>query len=136
MLKNDNTENIIDVVDKKEATQEEQLENAVKIARVQHRQLENLIRLDLRNYVRMLTSQGIKENQKLQAAQSLERAICFAFDFGVGATNAGIQDHGVFGQMENLLAGHLVKLKENGMLITAYNLKKQEDNTQGETNNG
>lgn len=107
-------------------TPQEQVDHAVKIARAQQKALDALIDADIKNYMYMLVRSGVNENDKVQIINSFTRSILFAMDFGVGATDRNLNQKGKLAKLENSMAAHLVRLKENGMLIMADNLQKQE----------
>ena len=109
-----------------ELTPEQQMETAHKVAVMNQKALSQLIKLDIRNYLNNLTASGVDGNMKKQIKESLERAIVFSFDFGINVTNAGIAESGKLARQENALAAHLVRLRENSMLLLADNMRKQE----------
>lgn len=113
---------------------EQQREEAIKIAVVHQKALDNLVRLDLRNYLNMLTASGVSGNDKHQIKLSLERAIMAGMDYGVSVTNQGLQQTGKFATIENSMAAHIARLRENSMLIIADKLEKETTNTKGENN--
>lgn len=122
---------------KPELTTDQQLSQAVTIAVVHQRALDNLIRLDLRNYLNTLTAPGVSGLEKKQLKDSIERALMAAIDFGVDVVNQGLQEHGKLGKMESSFAAHIARILDNRMLILANNLQKQEltNNEQGEKTN-
>jgi hypothetical protein len=113
-----------------EISQEQKLEESIKIATVHQKALDNMVRLDLRNYLNMLTSSGVSGNKKLQIIQSLERAIMAGLDYGVGVSNQGILDKGPLAKLEASMAAHVARIRENSMLLIANNLKNNEETEQ------
>ncbi len=109
-----------------ELTPEQQMEAARKVAIMNQKALAQLIKLDIRNYLNNLTAPGVNGNMQKQIKESIERAILFSFDFGINVTNAGIAESGKLARQENALAAHLVRLRENSMLLLADNMRKQE----------
>ena len=123
---------------KPELTIDQQREQAVKIAMIHQRALDNLIRLDLRNYLNTLTAPGVSGVEKKQIKDSIERALMASIDFGVDVVNQGLQQHGKLGAMENNFAAHMARILDNRMLILANNLQKKEEtqtNNEGEKTN-
>lgn len=109
-----------------ELTAEQQMESARKVAVMNQKALAQLIKLDIRNYLNNLTAPRVNGNMQKQIKESIERAILFSFDFGINVTNAGIAESGKLARQENALAAHLVRLRENSMLLLADNMRKQE----------
>jgi hypothetical protein len=109
-----------------ELTQEQQMETARKVAVMNQKALSQMVKLDIRNYLNQLTSPGVDGNLKKQIKESIERAIVFSFDFGINVTNADILQSGKLAKQENAFAAHLVRLRENSMLLLADNMRKQE----------
>lgn len=109
-----------------ELTAEQQMESARKVAVMNQKALSQLVKLDIRNYLNNLTAQGVDGNTKKQIKESIERAILFSFDFGINVTNANLAESGKLARQENALAAHLVRLRENSMLLLADNMRKQE----------
>lgn len=109
-------------------TPEQQMETARKVAVMNQKALSQLIKLDIRNYLNNLTAPGVDGNTKKQIKESMERAIVFSFDFGINVTNADLAESGKMAKQENALAAHLVRLRENSMLLLADNMRKQELN--------
>lgn len=109
-----------------ELTPEQQMETARKVAVMNQKALAQLIKLDIRNYLNNLTAPGVNGNMQKQIKESIERAILFSFDFGINVTNADLAESGKLARQENALAAHLVRLRENSMLLLADNLRKQE----------
>lgn len=109
-----------------ELTPEQQMETARKVAVMNQKALAQLIKLDIRNYLNNLTAPGVNGNMQKQIKESIERAILFSFDFGINVTNAGIAESGKLARQENAMAAHLVRLRENSMLLLADNMRKQE----------
>lgn len=109
-----------------ELTPEQQMETARKVAVMNQKALSQLIKLDIRNYLNNLTASGVDGNMKKQIKESIERAIVFSFDFGINVTNAEIAESGKLARQENAFAAHLVRLRENSMLLLADNMRKQE----------
>lgn len=125
-------------VTKQELSADQQYEQAVKIAVVHQQALDNLIRLDLRNYLNILTAPGVSGIEKNQIKASIERALMASIDFGVDVVNQGLQQHGRLGAMENNFAAHIARILDNRMLILANNLQKKEEtqtNNEGEKTN-
>ena len=125
-------------VRKQELSTDQQYEQAVKIAVVHQQALDNLIRLDLRNYLNILTAPGVSGIEKNQIKASIERALMASIDFGVDVVNQGLQQHGRLGAMENNFAAHIARILDNRMLILANNLQKKEEtqtNNEGEKTN-
>lgn len=123
---------------KPELTTDQQYEQAVKIAVVHQQALDNLIRLDLRNYLNILTAPGVSGIEKNQIKASIERALMASIDFGVDVVNQGLQQHGRLGAMENNFAAHIARILDNRMLILANNLQKKEEtqtNNEGDKTN-
>jgi hypothetical protein len=109
-----------------ELTPEQQMETARKVAVMNQKALAQLIKLDIRNYLNNLTAPGVNGNMQKQIKESIERAILFSFDFGINVTNADLAESGKLARQENALAAHLVRLRENSMLLLADNMRKQE----------
>lgn len=105
---------------------EENVENAIKFITFEQKALYNMIRLDIRNYLNLLTAHGTTGNMQKQIKESMERAIVMAMDYGTEVLNPVLQDHGRLGKLEQAFAAHLAKSKENGMLIIANNMGKAE----------
>ena len=125
-------------VRKQELSTDQQYEQAVKIAVVHQQALDNLIRLDLRNYLNILTAPGVSGIEKNQIKASIERALMASIDFGVDVVNQGLQQHGRLGAMENNFAAHIARILDNRMLILANNLQKKEEtqtNNEGDKTN-
>lgn len=121
-----------------EVTPEQQREQAVAVAKVHQRALDNLVRLDLRNYLNMLTAPGVSGNDKMAIKVSIERAITAAIDYGVDVVNQGLLEKGKMAKLENSFAAHLARLMDNRMLLLADKMEKEQNNTetkQGETVN-
>lgn len=120
-----------EVETKKEDTQlteVEQMESARKVAIMHQRALDNIVRLDLRNYLNMLTASGVDGATKKQIKESIERAIMTSVDFGVDITNQNTIEKGKLARQENAFAAHLVRLKENSMLLLADNMRLEQQN--------
>ena len=107
-------------------TPEQQMETARKVAVMNQKALSQMVKLDIRNYLNNLTAPGVDGNLKKQIKESIERAILFSFDFGIDVTNADILQSGKLAKQENAFAAHLVRLRENSMLLLADNMRKQE----------
>ncbi len=109
-----------------ELTTEQQMEAARKVAVMNQKALSQLIKLDIRNYLNNLTAPGVNGNMQRQIKESIERAILFSFDYGINVTRADLAETGKLAKQENALAAHLVRLRENSMLLLADNMRKQE----------
>ena len=121
-----------------EVTPEQQREQAVSVAKVHQRALDNLVRLDIRNYLNMLTAPGVSGADKMAIKISIERAITAAADYGVDVVNQGLLEKGKMAKLENSFAAHLARLMDNRMLLLADKMEKEQNNTetkQGETVN-
>lgn len=131
-----------DKIKAKEIDPEQQKETALKVAAMHQKALNQLVRLDIRNYLGMLTAHGVSGNQKQAIKDSLERAIIAAFDYGVETENVELYQKGELAKYENSFAAHMARLKENGMIIIANKyeeaekekLKKIEGEINGEVN--
>lgn len=124
----ENTQQTTETKPDVELTQEQQLETARKVATMNQRALSDLVRLDIRNYLNMLTAPNVDGKMQLQIKQSIERAIVMCFDFGVDVVGATTLQSGKLAKQENAFAAHLVRLKENSMVLIADNMRKQELN--------
>lgn len=111
----------------------EKLEAAVQYIENEQKALYNMLRLDIRNYLNLLTAHGTTENRRKQIKESFERAIIMAMDFGTDVLNPALQQKGDLAKIENAFAAHLVRCKENGMVIIANNMRdaEAEENTDG-----
>ena len=115
-------------------TSEEQTQDAVKVAVIHQKALDNLVRLDIRNYLNMLTSPGVKEVDKMQIKVSMERAFMAGMDYGVDVVNQGLKESGKLATIENSFAAHVARMRDNGMLIIANKLNEKEKQNTGENN--
>lgn len=115
-------------------TPEEQTQDAVKVAIVHQKALDNLVRLDIRNYLNMLTAPGVKELDKSQIKLSLERALMAGMDYGVDVVGQGLRQEGKLAHIENSFAAHIARMRDNGMLIIANKLNEKEKQNTGENN--
>lgn len=123
---------------KQEATPEQQRQQALDMAKIHQRALDNLVRLDIRNYLNMLTAPGVSGVQKQVIKTSIERAIAAAVDYGVDVTNQGLMEKGKLAKLESSFAAHLARLMDNRMLLLADRLDKEQkelENKQGEKTN-
>lgn len=118
----------------KQRTPEEQTQDAVKVAVVHQKALDNLVRLDVRNYLNMLTSPGVKEVDKMQIKLSFERALMAGMDYGVDVVNQGLRETGKLATIENSFAAHIARMRDNGMLLIANTLNEKEKQNTGEKN--
>lgn len=110
-----------------ELTVEEQIESAYKISVTKQKGFNKMVGETIGYYIDSLTKSGVTGNQRQIIKKSLIRAILFAFDHGINITNADIAQRGQdLAKLENQLAAQLVHLKENTMLLLAYNMRKQE----------
>jgi hypothetical protein len=85
-----------------------------------------MIRLDIRNFLNLLTASGTTGNMQKQIKESIERAIIMALDYGTEILNPKLLEHGKLGKLEQSFAAHIAKCKENGMLLIANNLHNKQ----------
>lgn len=105
---------------------EQTMESTIKYLEMQQKALYQMIRLDVRNFLNLLTAHGTTGNMQKQIKESIERAIIMALDFGTEVLNPQLREHGALGKLECSFAAHLAKCKENGLLLIANNMQKQE----------
>ena len=118
---------------------EKQKDTSIKVATMHQKALYQLVQLDIRNYLAMLTAPGVSGNEKSQIKLSIERAILAAFDYGVEVANVELLQKGKLAHLENSFAAHMARLKENGMIIIAQKyedaeLEKLQKIKEGESN--
>jgi hypothetical protein len=116
---------------------QEKLDEALKFIYTEQKALYEMLRLDIRNYLNLLTAHGTTEVRRKQIKESFERAIIMAMDFGTDVLNPALQQKGDLAKIENAFAAHIVRCKENGMVIIANNMGKKEvsdEATTGEEN--
>lgn len=104
----------------------ESLVDAAEMAKLNQITLDHLVRLDIRNMLDLLTSNGINGVQKKQIKESIERAIMFPFDLDLNLTKAGLAQEGRYSKLEQTTAAHLAKLIDNTTLLRANNFLKEE----------
>ena len=97
----------------------EKLDAAVEYILNEQRALYHMLRLDIRNYLNLLTAHSTPQVKQKQIKESFERAIIMAMDFGTDVLNPALQQKGPLADIENAFAAHLVRCKENGMVIIA-----------------
>lgn len=108
-------------------TPEQQMETTIKILKLQQKALSDLVVLDIRNLLKMLTAPGITESTRKQIRESIERAIVMGFDYGVEVVNPVLREHGALGKLEVSFAAHMARLKENGMVLIADSMSKKDE---------
>lgn len=111
----------------KQLSPEEQMATTIKILKLQQKALSELVVLDLRNFLKMLTAPGVNEATRKQIRESIERAIVMGFDYGVEVMNPVLREHGALGQLEVAFAAHMARLKENGMVLIADSMQKKDE---------
>lgn len=116
--------------EKTEVTVEQQAESTMKIIRMQQQALSDLVVLDLRNFLLALTAPNVNAAKRKEIRESIERALVMGFDYGVDIVKPTLREHGNLGKLECAFAAHMARLKENGMLIIADNMSKQEKELQ------
>ena len=117
-----------------ELTPEQQREQAISVAKVHQRALDNLVRLDLRGYLNMLTAPRVSGSDKMAIKISIERALTAAVDYGVDVVNQGLLESGKLAKLENSFAAHLARLMDNRMLLLADKMEKQQTKTEEKVN--
>lgn len=118
----------------KELTPEQQRDQAVSVAKIHQRALDNLVRLDLRNYLNMLTAPRVSGADKMAIKISIERALTAAVDYGVDVVNQGLLESGKLAKLENGFAAHLARLMDNRMLLLADKMEKEQTKTEEKVN--
>lgn len=109
-------------------TTAENMETTIKALKIQQKALSQLVNIHAQTLISvMISSNGVSELKKRQAAVALLEAIEFALDFGVNVTKPRLREGGeVFANQANNLAGVLVKALDNRMVLLADNMYKQE----------
>ncbi len=107
-------------------TPEQQMAGTIKILKMQQKALNDLVVLDLRNLLNMLTAPNMKESVRKQIRETIERAIVMGFDYGVDVIKPTMKEHGTLGKLECSFAAHMARLKENGMILIADAMDKSE----------
>ena len=130
----ENTE-LVSPAKQNEQVSPEQLDKALQYVRYEQLALYDLIRLDIRNLLTMLTAHGTNENQRRQIRESIERAIIMSLDYGTNVLNPPLREHGALGKLESAFAAHLARCKENGMVLIANNMRLEQENQNGEMQN-
>lgn len=125
-LKKEAAADIAELSKKAGLTPEEQKESTMKIIRYQQKALSELVVLDLRNFLSALVAPNVNAAKRKQIRESIERALVMGFDYGVDVVNPTLREHGELGKLECSFAAHMARLKENGMLIIADNMSKEE----------
>jgi hypothetical protein len=106
----------------------EGLAEARRISEFRLKALSQLIGVYVDTFsAKMVATNGVSYNEKVQAAKALKEGVLFALDFGLGVTNANIRDKGTWAKEVNGLAGTLVQALDARFILLADNLKKQED---------
>lgn len=128
-----------EVVEQTEVTQEQSatesteapvqdMATTIKALKINQKSLNRLFTMHLQELLKVLvSSNGVSELKKRQAAIAIDEAFQFALDFGVDVTKAKIRDEGtVFAAQTNNLAAILVKALDNRMVLLANNMYEQE----------
>lgn len=117
------------VEEKPEIDVAQQMETTIKMLKVQQKALSDLVVLDVRNLLRMLSDSRTAAIEKKQIRESIERAIIMAFDYGVDIVKPTLREHGALGKLECSFAAHMARLKENGMVLIADRMSKEDQNS-------
>ena len=104
------------------------METTIKALKIQHKAMSQLVGMHLETLLSvMVSSNGVTQKKKLQAAAALIEAFQFSLDFGLGITKTKIHDKGEpYATQANNLAAVLVKAQDNRMVLLADQMAKQE----------
>ena len=104
------------------------METTIKALKIQHKAMSQLVAMHLETLLSvMVSSNGVTQKNKLQAAAALIEAFQFSLDFGLGITKTKIRDKGEpYATQANNLAAVLVKAQDNRMVLLADQMAKQE----------
>ena len=117
-----------DQVDTATETPVQDMDTTIKALKINQKSLNRLFTMHLQELLKvMVSSNGVSELKKRQAAVAIDEAFQFALDFGLNVTKAKIRDGGtVVAAQTNNLAAILVKALDNRMVLLADNMYKQE----------
>ena len=104
------------------------METTIKALKIQHKAMSQLVAMHLETLLSvMVSSNGVTQKKKLQAAAALIEAFQFSLDFGLGITKTKIRDKGEpYATQANNLAAVLVKAQDNRMVLLADQMAKQD----------